>query len=205
MAYSRVTLAAVLLATSPAVAQVQWRVTPEDVRLACQALRLGLDPDGVAVEQTAKRFCNLSLGGWDAWAADSAQFPTGDDVLRWANIARKNAQQAIQEAQEKTQSTTTVVISPLVTQAGQTDAAQRSLLTESAILLGLTDFLVERTESEIRAWLLPRFYSTSPCGASATRWRESTHRPRFARAGASDRRRVTHSRRFVGCLGRDRV
>lgn len=91
------TTVALVLSVSPATAQVQWRVTPEDVRLACQAMRQ--DTSQVlqqSITGSLKRFCNLSLGGWDAWADTTIRFSIGDSIVAWANVARRQAQEAVQ-------------------------------------------------------------------------------------------------------------
>ena len=106
------TTVALVLSVSPATAQVQWRVTPGDVRLACQAMRQ--DTSQVrqqSITRSLKRFCNLSLGGWDAWADPTIRFSIGDSIVAWANVARRQAQEAVQSLTTGLGQPTTVIVS----------------------------------------------------------------------------------------------
>lgn len=122
-----------------------------------------------SITGSLKRFCNLSLGGWDAWADPTIRFSIGDSIVAWANVARRQAQEAVQSLTTGLGQPTTVIVSPSIAQSGQPGApATRSVLTESTIILGLTDCLVERTEVEVQAWLLPRVFNTVCVETDAT-------------------------------------
>ena len=122
-----------------------------------------------SITGSLKRFCNLSLGGWDAWADTTIRFSIGDSIVAWANVARRQAQEAVQSLTTGLGQPTTVIVSPSIAQSGQPGApATRSVLTESTIILGLTDCLVERTEVEVQAWLLPRVFNAVCVETDAT-------------------------------------
>lgn len=145
-----------------------WRVTAEDVRLACAAARA----DTATPPDPLKRLCSLSLGRWTDWSGEAFLFPDGDTVMAWARRGRALVVQAEAVLRERAEA----VGGPQITvQTGTAPASAGAApaLTQAAIILGLTDFLIERTELQVQSWLLPRMFDeicTVRAGNDPLRW-----------------------------------
>ena len=148
-----------LLLAPAAEAQQRW-ITPRDVELACQAIHF----DTTDTAANLHTLCASTLPRLSAWELSRESLPTLRSVISFAAAGNR---MAAREPQDDANRQGTSGVQPVIVvapQAGQAGSTTAPALTETAILLGITDFLIEQTEAEVQDWLLPKFYEQL-CGS----------------------------------------